>query len=355
MTGRWWEYLLVFGGSAILCLSLTPVAISVAIRIDHLDHPGGHKTQESPVPYLGGVALVISFAVAVLAAFFVVQPNSGGRELLLILGVAVGLAIVGLLDDLRQLSPTWRLLAEVGAAAAVWSIESGVEVSGVVPVDMVLTVLWVVGISNAFNLLDNMDGLSAGLGAIACTAFFAIAVANGQFLVAALAAGLAGCASGFLRSNFHPARIYMGDGGALFVGFLIAYLGIKLRFEAEAGVAILVPVLVCSIAIFDTTLVTVARLGARRSPFQGGRDHLSHRLVNIGLSVPVAVGVMYFAATAVGVMAFVVSRIDVTSARILAGLVAMTMVVGGSVLLRVPVYSENSGTLRFISHRELMD
>ena len=352
MTGRWWEYMLIFGGSAVMCLVLTPVAIRVAIRLDHLDHPGGHKAHESPVPYLGGLVLVVSFAAAVLVASVAWQPNSGVRELLIVLGVAVGLAIVGLVDDLRQLSPMWRLLTEVGAAVAVWSIESGIELSGIVAVDLILTVLWVVGITNAFNLLDNMDGLSAGLGAIACAAFFAIAVANGQFLVAALAVGLAGCTIGFLRKNFYPARIYMGDGGALFVGFMIAYLGIKLRFEGEVSVTALVPIIVCAVAIFDTTLVTIARLVTGRSPFQAGRDHVSHRLVKIGLSVPVAVGVIYFAAATLGVMAFVVSRIDATSAWIVAGLITVTMVVGGVLLLTVSVYPENNRGLDHVSRRE---
>ena len=352
MTGRWWEYPLIFGGSAALCLVLTPLAIRVAFRLDHLDHPSGHKSHDSPIPYLGGLAIVASFAAAVVLATLISEPESGSRELFIVLGAAVGLSVVGLIDDLRQLSPTWRLVAEVLAALAIWLAESGVNLTGIMAVDMPLTLLWIVGITNAFNLLDNMDGLASGLAAIACVAFFAIAVANGQFLVAALAVGLVGCTVGFLRSNFHPARIYMGDAGALFIGFLIAYLGIKLRFEGDASVSVFVPVLVCLIAIFDTVLVVIARLGTGRSPFQGGRDHVSHRLLKVGLSIPIAVSIIYFAAAALGVVSFVISRIDSTSAWILISLVGVAMAFGGALLLTVPVYPESRRSHYFVSRQE---
>jgi UDP-GlcNAc:undecaprenyl-phosphate GlcNAc-1-phosphate transferase len=296
--------------------------------------------------------LVVSFAAAVLLSVVIREPESGSRELLVVLGVAVGLSVVGWVDDLRQLSPTWRLVAEVLAALTVWSIESGVNLTGVMVVDMFLTILWVVGITNAFNLLDNVDGLSSGLAAIACVAFFALAVSNGQFLVAALAIGLAGCTVGFLRNNFYPARIYMGDAGALFIGFLIAYLGIKLRFEGSPRTTALVPVLVCLVAIFDTMLVVIARLGTGRSPFQGGRDHVSHRLIKVGLSIPVAVGAIYFLAAALGVVSFVVSRIDSTSALILVSLVGIAMALVGVLLLMVPVYPESRLSHYFVSRRE---
>ena len=198
-----------------------------------------------------------------------------------------------------------------------------------------------VGITNAFNLLDNMDGLAAGQAALCALTLFAIAAANGQFLVAALAIGLAGCASGFLRHNFHPARIYMGDGGALFLGFLIAYLGIKLRFESSVSESFLIPVLACAVPILDTTLVTVSRLATGRSPFQGGQDHVSHRLVRSGLPVPVAVGLTYFASASVGVLCFVMSRVDPASAWILAILIALPMFSGGVLMAMVPVYPES--------------
>ena len=136
----------------------------------------------------------------------------------------------------------------------------------------------------------------------------------------------------------------MGDSGALFIGFLISVLGLRLRFDGDALVSALVPVMVCSVAVFDTTLVVVSRISAGRSPFQGGQDHTSHRLVRLGLPVPVAVGVIYFGAASVGVQAFVISRIEPSSAWILAGLIGLTLLVGGALLLKVPTYPESNAT-----------
>ncbi len=347
MTGAWWDYLAVFIASTALCMILSPVAIVLATRIGALDRPGDHKSHQSPVPYLGGLAIVIAFSGSVAAAAalqstgFILAVESGRAELIIVLLLAIGLAIVGLADDLRNLSPAVRLVAEVLCAVQLWRMDVGITVSGDQTVDLFLTILWVVGITNAFNLLDNMDGLAAGQAALCAMTLFAIAAANAQFLVASLAIGLAGCATGFLRTNFHPARIYMGDGGALYLGFLIAYLGIKLRFESSVSESFLVPVVACAVPILDTTLVTFSRVATGRSPFQGGQDHVSHRLVRSGLPVPVAVGLTYFASASVGVLCFVISRVDPTSAWILAVLIAVTLFSGGVLLAMVPVYPES--------------
>ena len=337
MTGKWWEYLAVLSAAGILCVVLTPLAIRLAIHRDILDHPGGHKSHETPVPYLGGVAIVVTFAVAVLAVTLTTPLQAGRTELLIVLALAVLLSVVGLLDDLWHVSPFWRIAAEVVAALVVGALGTGGPVSGIVVLDLGLTVLWIVGVTNAFNLLDNMDGLASGLAAISSLTIFAIAVTNGQFLVAALAVGLAGCTAGFLRHNFHPARIYMGDGGALFLGFLIAYLCIKLRFDTGRIASLMVPVMACSVAVFDTTLVTVSRLASGLSPFQGGRDHVSHRLVALGLPIPYAVGTIYMGATGIGILTFVASDVGSNMAWILAGTVGLTLAIIGVVLLRVHV------------------
>lgn len=352
MTGSWWEYLGVCVASGVLCAVLTPMAIRLAVRSGALDHPAEHKSHKSPIPHLGGLAIVMAFTGAVVVAAIVRPPESGLGVLLWLLLVATALALLGLVDDLRELSPAWRVVAEIGAAVAVWALDSGVMVTGSEALNLILTVLWIVGITNAFNLLDNMDGLAAGLGAITCLSVFLIASTNGQFLVAALAVGLAGCAAGFLRHNFYPARVYMGDSGALYVGFLIAVLGLKLRFEGDALISALVPVLVCSVAVFDTTLVVISRLMVGRSPFRGGQDHTSHRLVKLGLPVPVAVGSIYFGAASVGVQAYVISRVQPEPALILAGMVILTLLVGGALLLRVPVYPDSQGTLFAITRQD---
>ena len=341
MSGVWWEYLAVFVTTAILSIVLTPMALRYAIRANVLDQPGQHKSHKVAVPYLGGLAIVVTFVIAVILMSVLRPPHTGRGELLGVLTIAVLLAAVGLIDDLRQVSLLWRLIAEVSAASIVWSLGNGTAVTTVEAVDLILTVLWFVGITNAFNLLDNMDGLAAGLATISSMTVFAVAGTNGQFLVAGLAVALAGCTVGFLRLNFHPARIYMGDSGSLFIGFLVAYLGIKLRFEGGRLVSALVPIFACSAAVFDTSLVVISRIRAGRNPFQGGQDHVSHRLVKLGLSVPAAVCTIYLGAIGVGILSFAISRLEPVSAFLLAGLVGATLTILGGFLLTVPVYTDD--------------
>jgi UDP-GlcNAc:undecaprenyl-phosphate GlcNAc-1-phosphate transferase len=323
-------------------MGLTPLAMREAVRRRILDRPNEIKTQDSPVPYLGGVAIVVSFVAVVLGAALVFPPESGLGELALILGLGTALAVVGLFDDLRGLSPWLRLAVEIGAGVLVWRTQAGSEVFANDGLDLVITVLWIVGVTNALNLLDNMDGLSAGVSAIAALFLFAIAAVNGQFLVATLAIGLAGCSAGFLRSNFHPAQIYMGDAGALFLGFLLAVLSLKLEIvDAPPILSLAVPIVLLAVPLFDTSLVTINRMLHRRSPIVGGRDHTSHRLVFIGLPVPVSVGLIYGGAISVGWLALVLSRVDRGAGLLLLGWIAAVMAFLGVMLSRIPVYESS--------------
>lgn len=332
------QYLAVFAGSALISLALTPLALRVARRYGILDHPGDHKSHEEAVPYLGGAAILMAFLVTAGVGGLLLPIPSGRQELLIVFGAAAVLAGVGLLDDIKGLGLRFRFLVEILAGGAILLAGAGIEVTGAAGLDGVLTILWVVGITNAFNLLDNMDGLSAGVAAIAAGWFFVLAALGGQFLVATLAAGIAGVSLGFLRHNVHPARIYMGDAGALFLGFLLAYLGIKLQFDGAARVIFFAPILVLGVAVFDTTLVTATRLIHRRNPFLGGRDHVSHRLVFVGLPVRASVALIYAAAVACGWLALVMSRVDGVTALILMALVISVGGFAGVLLGAVPVY-----------------
>ena len=334
-----WAYVGAFVGSLFMVLGLTPLALRVATARQVLDHPGDYKIQDSAVPYLGGVALALSFSLTVLIATLLNPPADGIRQLAAILGLAVALSVVGLADDLWNLHPLPRFAGQVGAAVAVWLSGVSVSLFDQPVADGVLTILWIVGITNAFNLLDNMDGLSAGIAAIASAFFFILAVIHGQVAVAALSIALCGCALGFLRSNFHPARIYMGDAGSLFLGFLLAVIGIKLRFDAPREITFMVPVLVLGVPIIDTSMVTIARLSHRRSPFAGARDHISHRLVFVGLSVPTAVSLVYAAGISLGWLAIVMSRVDRISGFILMALTVTVSTFIATLLGRVPVYA----------------
>ncbi|MBS3940434.1 MAG: undecaprenyl/decaprenyl-phosphate alpha-N-acetylglucosaminyl 1-phosphate transferase [Actinobacteria bacterium] len=289
------------------------------------------------------MAMLVAFAVAVLVAALVYPPPSGLVELAIIMGVAILLSLVGLFDDLRGLGIVIRLGSQVLAAVVLWFAGVQVTLTTVPALDLVITIVWVVGVTNALNLLDNMDGLSAGVTTIAALWFGIIGAVNGQVLVASLAFALAGCSLGFLRLNRPPARIYMGDAGSLFLGVVLATLGIKLRFESPPAVAALVPILILTIPVLDTTLVSLARVRHGLSPFAGGKDHISHRLVRVGLPVPVAVSLISGAGFAHGWMALLVSRMDATTAWLAGGLVATADVFLFLLLYRVPVYDNSRG------------
>jgi UDP-GlcNAc:undecaprenyl-phosphate GlcNAc-1-phosphate transferase len=215
------------------------------------------------------------------------------------------LAGMGLYDDLRGLNPLPKLFGQLLAGIALVSSGIFIHLTGIQGLDIALTLFWVVGICNALNLLDNMDGLSAGVSAIACVGFGAIAWFQGQIPLVVVCGTILGITLGFLRFNWHPATIFMGDAGSLFIGFLLAALGLMvISPSAEFSGTWLVPVVILAVPIFDTTLVTFSRLRRQLKLTDGGRDHTSHRLVRMGLTVPQGVGRIYKAAgvcNAVGV------------------------------------------------------
>ncbi len=333
-----WDYAAALVGSLALTLLFTPLCLRYAHRHRLFDHPAPHKSQGSPVPYLGGVAMVVAFSAALLGVALFHGPRSSFPELALIVGLGILLSAVGLADDLWQVSPWLRLAVEAGAGLALWFGGVRTLLTGQPIVDGVMTVCWVVVVTNAVNLLDNTDGLSAGVATIAALFFFVIAATNHQFLVAGLSIALAGCAGGFLRSNFYPARMYMGDAGSLFIGFILAVIGIKLRFDGPTQVTFFVPVLVLGVALFDTALVITNRLAHGRSPLLGGRDHASHRLVAIGVPVPFAVVLTYVGGASLGWLGLVMSQVDRNTGFLLMGWTLAVAVLFGLLLSAVPVY-----------------
>jgi UDP-GlcNAc:undecaprenyl-phosphate GlcNAc-1-phosphate transferase len=321
---------------------LTPLVLRFAVRRKILDLPGGHKSHSAPVPYLGGVAIVGAFVLVLVMAVLSdgVAPADG--EFLQLIGIGVALALLGLIDDVRGLTPVIRLAVEVAAGLATYFVGNGSELTGNPVVDVALTVLWVVGLVNAVNMVDNMDGLSAGLVGLAALGFFAVAVRSGDFLVGGLSIALAGCTVGFLRHNYHPATIYMGDAGAYFLGYLLAVVGLGVSFSNQArSVSFLVPILIVAVLLFDASLVIVSRLAHGISPMRGGRDHTSHRLVRVGLPIRVAVGLIHVAGASAGTIGFVASQVPSAEAWVLMGLVLLHLMLAALVLIRVPVY-ENS-------------
>jgi UDP-GlcNAc:undecaprenyl-phosphate GlcNAc-1-phosphate transferase len=232
-------------------------------------------------------------AVAVIILGGVTTGVSG--EFLTILVGAVGLGILGLLDDQRLVGPWVKLLVEISAGVALWLVGVRAGLFDVAALDLALTVVWVVGITNAINLLDNMDGLASGVTAISAITFFVISAQAGHFLVGALALAVAGSALGFLFHNFPPAKIFLGDAGTLLFGFLLAALGLKLDLVGENGfVRSAIPILALGVPIFDMIVVVIARIREGRPIYVGGLDHTSHRLARRGLSAR-AVALLHYA------------------------------------------------------------
>lgn len=326
-----------FAAALLAALAATPLARKVALHFGVLDAPSEKKFHTDPVPYLGGVAIILAFTSAVAAGGVIGAPGGAAKEIWVILGGGLSLAAVGLWDDLKLAPPWSKLLLEVALSVALYLIDVRVQLFHVAQLDLLLTVIWIVGITNSVNLLDNMDGLGAGVCAIAAAYFLLLAAVSGQFLVASLAAALLGCALGFLWYNRPPARIFMGDAGSLFLGFMLAVLGVKLRFENIEDVTFFVPVAVMGLAIMDTVLVCISRIRRGRSPFQGGRDHMSHRLVKIGLPSKAAVGLLLFAAAGFGWIGLVIAFAQTLTAFMLIGALIILGVFTGWLLMKVPV------------------
>jgi UDP-GlcNAc:undecaprenyl-phosphate GlcNAc-1-phosphate transferase len=344
-------YLVVFLGATAMSLVLVPAVREFARRREIHDLPGGHKSHTAPVPYLGGVGMVLAFSIAMIIGV-VVQRNTviAGRqislnietlafrsdtllrELIVVVVLALVFSLMGLVDDLRGLSPWLRFVIGLGISTAL--VSYGIHFKTPLPdsFDLVISVVWVLGITNAFNLLDNIDGLAAGTAAIAAGSFFFIAVMNDQNNGALLAIGLAGAMLGFLRSNFHPATIYMGDAGSLFIGFMMAYLGLKMRTTVTEIPQLFAPVVVLGVAVLDTVMVVVSRLRRGVSPFTGGQDHLSHRLRRLGLSVRRAVTTLLLASITLGVLAVGLSEATAAVGYWFLGAVAVSGVMATVVL-----------------------
>jgi UDP-GlcNAc:undecaprenyl-phosphate GlcNAc-1-phosphate transferase len=272
---------------------MTPIVGKVAIRLGMLDRPAAHKFHRQPTPYLGGLALALGLVtIGSMAA-------SASGQLLTILFGGIVLAVWGFVDDWVTVGPGAKLLVEIGAGVALWLAGIRAQLFGIPGLDLALTVLWVVAVTNAVNLVDNMDGLSCGVAAIAAAAFFTIAASRGNYLTASFAAALAGANLGFLRHNYPPASIFLGDAGTLMIGFLLAAVGLHLDLIGNNGlVRSAIPILILGVPLFDMALVVGSRLRGSRPVHRGGTDHSSHRLTHAGLSGRAVAATHYVAETA---------------------------------------------------------
>ncbi len=354
----------VGGGVFLLSALLTLGARRVALRVGFVDRPGGHKSHRAPIPYGGGSAIFLAAGLALAGALAVVglvpeawiadrlgetaRAYAGGMhmratELWVILAGGLVLHLLGLVDDRRPLPALAKLLVIVAVAVLVATVGRVrlAEFAGV-PLSVVLTTLWFVVIVNAFNFLDNMDGLSAGVACI-CLVFIALCGRMaGQVLVPALGCVFVGAAAGFLVFNFPPARIFMGDGGSLVLGYMLANVSVLTTyFQSGVGAppyALAMPLVILAVPLYDFVSVVVIRVLEGRNPMKGDQRHFSHRLVERGLSRRFAVLTIYLATATTGLAATLLPGADLR--RTITVGVMVLMVLAIIAILEAPLRKE---------------
>ena len=290
MTLNLLQYFLLLAVVAIAAFGITPVFRKIAKGAKLFDYPGGRKLQASPVAYLGGLAVAAPITLgSLLVVFTSISSDIKNQFFLGLILPSLAIASIGLLDDLYQLPPWPRFIAQSGVGVItslmLYLSDGGVQLFNNPWINGLLTSVWVTTIINALNFMDNMDGLATSLSIVISLSLFILSYLNSQYLVAALSMAVVAACIGFLFWNRRPASIYLGDAGALYLGFLLAAISIRVDVNSDAEIIrVLVPLLIFAIPVIDITQVVISRVVKGKSPFEGGRDHLSHLLLNKGLS-----------------------------------------------------------------------
>lgn len=335
-------FLILFSTTFIISLTLTSFFIYLSPRLGFYDLPGDRKIHQVPIPYGGGIAIFITIYLLLFLGWLAVHLLSSkdlphvmqyhlkgllnSKVTTQLIGILLGGGIVfatGLIDDIRGLSPRVKLLTGFLAASIV--IGTGTIITAFVPwapLNWFITAVWIVGISNAFNLLDNMDGLCSGVAIIASAILMIIGLQAGEIFVTAFIILFLGAVCGFWIYNYNPAKIFLGDSGSLLIGYFLSILTILPTFydghQANAKtISIILPLIILAIPIFDTLSVIFIRLKNKKSIFQGDKNHFSHRLVNLGLSPQQAVLVIYLVCISTGISTILLLKLDNFGANIL--------------------------------------
>lgn len=306
------NYILAFLIALIVAYIITPGVISLAIKMGAMDAPDPRKVHKKPIPRLGGVGIYLAFMVAVLFTVDITQEMLG----LLIGGTVI--AVVGIVDDFKNLPAKVKLLGQIIAACILVAFDIRIDFISdpfgdfyyleylAVPA----TVFWIVGLTNTVNLIDGLDGLAAGVSMIAAATILLVALQQGFVLVAVLTAALAGSAMGFLHYNFNPAKIFMGDTGSMFLGFMLAGISIIGAVKSAATIALIVPILALGLPILDTTFAIVRRYRGGVPIFKPDRGHLHHRLLDLGFTQRQAVLLMYVISGVLGLSAIALTEVS---------------------------------------------
>jgi UDP-GlcNAc:undecaprenyl-phosphate GlcNAc-1-phosphate transferase len=335
---------LSFFFALIISLGLVPLVRRVSMQRDMVVIPRDDRWHKDPTPTLGGIGIVLAFSITLIASSFL---NPSGTEIPWgIIGGALIIFFLGLYDDIKELSPPTKLAGQIVAASLV--VAQGYSTNFFTPrienpivaqiPNILLTMVWIVGITNAINLLDNIDGLAAGI-AFATAIFLGFLFWRaGNYSLLAVSLALAGSVLGFLVYNFPPASIFMGDSGSMFLGFILSVLAIARQPQASNVLAILgVPTLLFLLPILDTALVTTTRILRGESPAQGGRDHTSHRLIAFGFSERQVLLALYSVAIITGIAGLVLEELDYWLSLILVPLLILTFAIITVYLARLKV------------------
>ena len=314
------EYVLAFVIAAGVALAITPGVIFLAAKTGAMDAPDARKVHKKPIPRIGGLGIYAAFMVAILGImqFIDVEPE----VLFEVTGLFVGgslIVLVGVIDDYKNLPAKVKLVGQI-IAAAVLVIAFDVRIDFITDpfgdfiytewLAIPITIFWIVGLTNTVNLIDGLDGLAAGVSTIAATTIFLVALQQNILLVAVLTAALAGAAFGFLYYNFNPARIFMGDSGSMFLGYMLAGISVIGAVKCAATIALIVPILALGLPILDTTFAIVRRYRGGVPIFKPDKGHLHHRLMDLGFSQRQAVLLMYVISALLGLSAVALTEVS---------------------------------------------
>lgn len=305
-------YIVAFTVALAVAYFVTPRVKDLAIKVGALDAPDARKVHTRPIPRMGGLAIYAAFVLAVLASMYV------SRE---IMGLLVGgtvILIVGIIDDLKPLPARVKLLGQIVAASVLvmfdirieWLTNPFGDMLYVEYLSIPLTILWVVGLTNTVNLIDGLDGLAAGVSTIASVTILLVALQQNFWTVAVLTAALAGSALGFLQHNFNPAKIFMGDTGSMFLGYMLAAISILGAVKSAATIALIVPIVALGLPILDTAFAIIRRYMSGRPIFKPDKGHLHHRLLEMGLTQKQAVLLMYVISGCLGLSAIALTEVN---------------------------------------------
>ncbi|MZP29490.1 undecaprenyl/decaprenyl-phosphate alpha-N-acetylglucosaminyl 1-phosphate transferase [Heliobacterium undosum] len=341
----------------LLALLLTPLARRLAFLIGAVDAPGGRKVHQQLMPRLGGLAIFGGFMLTVVALGVTDSDYQRSEIIGMLVGGAI-IVLVGILDDTRDLPAKVKLLGQVVAALAILPFGLSVDfvTNPFVGPDVVelgwlrgpITVLWIIGVTNAVNLIDGLDGLAAGIAAIASVTMAIVAWTQGQILVASLALVLAASSAGFLKHNFHPARIFMGDTGAMFLGFTLACLSIMGLAKVATVISVFIPILIVGIPILDTGFAIFRRVQKGQPIFQADKDHLHHRLLALGFSHPQTVMIIYGINTVLGATAVFLTTVSTAQSVFILILLASLILVAAD---RVGILGRSSSAPEIAASR----